>query len=306
MTILFPDVSHYQVGLRLTAAANAVIAKATEGTSFVDSSYLDFKNQAAALNIPFCAYHWVNTADLTDQAVHARRIAGTTPMMWDAEAPGATVPRLVELTARYRSLGGVVHLVYLPRWWWADHLGSPDLTPLVDAGLSLVSSNYPATGYAPNGRGWDAYGGMTPVQWQYTNARAFGGRLIDFNAFKGSAAEWAALITGGTNMPLTTQDLAAVTNVVWHSDMDSGPRSISAGTALLATMDRVARLEVKLDAVLTALGAIGSGTSTDVAAVLAGVDASLAALRIELDAEVRDAVADLGEGGAAQVRAPQV
>ena len=298
--ITFPDVSHYQSGLRLDGAT-AVIAKATEGTSFVDGSYVDFQAQAATLNIPFCAYHWVNATDLAGQAAHAYSHVGATPMMWDAEAAGATVPRLVELTSRYRALGGVVHLVYLPHWWWQSHLGSPDLTPLRDAGLCLVSSNYPAAGYTDTGPGWAPYGGVTPVQWQYTDAAAFGGTRVDFNAFKGSAAEWAALISGA-GMPLTSDDLAALTNVVWHSDVDSGGRIISAGTALLATYDRMDRLEAKLDAVLAALGTLGSG-NVDVAAVLAGVDARLAALRTGLDADVRDAVADFGEGGAASVRA---
>lgn len=45
----------------------------------------------------------------------------------------------------------------------------------------------------------------------------------------------------------------------------------------------------------------GSGGSVDAAAILSGVDERLATLR----AEMRDAVADLGEGGAAQVRAGQ-
>lgn len=45
------------------------------------------------------------------------------------------------------------------------------------------------------------------------------------------------------------------------------------------------------------------GGSIDTAAILAGVDERLAALAEQLAAEQRDAVADLGEGGAAQVRA---
>jgi hypothetical protein len=45
------------------------------------------------------------------------------------------------------------------------------------------------------------------------------------------------------------------------------------------------------------------GGSVDTAAILAGVDHRLGALRSALTEETRDAVADLGEGGAAQVRA---
>lgn len=49
----------------------------------------------------------------------------------------------------------------------------------------------------------------------------------------------------------------------------------------------------------------GSGGSLDAATILAGVDTKLARIAAELKAETRDAVADLGEGGAAQVRADQ-
>jgi hypothetical protein len=109
--------------------------------------------------------------------------------MWDAEAAGATVPRLLALTTAYRALGGIVSLVYLPAWWW-HNIGAPDLRPLSQAGLSLVSSNYPSGGYSDNGPGWTPYGGMTPVQWQYTETP------LDMNAFRGTAADYRALLYG--------------------------------------------------------------------------------------------------------------
>lgn len=58
---------------------------------------------------------------------------------------------------------------------------------------------------------------------------------------------------------------------------------------------------VALTSVIESLGEVikGTGGSADTAAILAGVDERLA----KLAAEQRDAVADLGEGGAAQVRA---
>lgn len=60
------------------------------------------------------------------------------------------------------------------------------------------------------------------------------------------------------------------------------------------------------EALREALAAVASaGGSVDVAAILAGVDARVAAAVVEIQAETRDAVADLGEGGAQQVRADQ-
>ena len=65
--LTFPDVSNYQAGLSL-AGAPACIAKATEGTGFVDHTYPGFKAQAQSMGIPFAAYHWVNTEDVAAQA----------------------------------------------------------------------------------------------------------------------------------------------------------------------------------------------------------------------------------------------
>jgi hypothetical protein len=186
VTIFFPDVSHYNAGANLTGAA-ALIAKATQGVSSVDPTFAAFRAQAAGLGIPFVAYHWVDDSDPLGQAQHAYSVAGAVPMMWDAEAVGADVARLVEMTHRYRALGGNPRLVYLPHWWWVD-LGSPDLRPLTAAGLALVSSDYPAAGYSDTGPGWAPYGQVGPVIWQYTDSP------IDHNAYRGTVDQLRALL----------------------------------------------------------------------------------------------------------------
>jgi Glycosyl hydrolases family 25 len=201
MTLIkFPDVSHWNGRMSL-AGAPAVIAKATEGAGFTDPTWLWYAGQAHQLGIALAGYHWVNTDDLGAQAAHAHAVLGSTPTMWDAEAAGSTVARLLELTDRYRALGGVVNLCYLPRWWWRDHLGSPDLRPLAAAGLALVSSAYPAAGYTDDGPGWQPYGGVTPAQWQYSDAQPFNGLRVDFNAYRGTLDEWVAMITGDAMTP---------------------------------------------------------------------------------------------------------
>jgi hypothetical protein len=191
----FPDVSHHNAPLSLLGAS-AVIAKATEGASFKDPYYVNFRAQAVAMKVPFMGYHWVNTDSIAAQARNAYDVMGSTPCMWDAEAAGVTVARLADLTASYRGLGGVVHMVYLPRWWWRDHMGAPDLSPLVNLDLHLVSSNY--TAYSDPGPGWTPYGGMAPVQWQYSDNTMFNGKPVDFNAFRGTASQYQLLINGTT------------------------------------------------------------------------------------------------------------
>jgi hypothetical protein len=211
VTIFFPDLSHYKVP-SLTGAV-ALITKATQGTSFVDLAYAGFQQQASKLGIPFAGYHWIDTSDLSAQAVNAYRIMGNTPCMWDAEAAGATVPRLVDLTKRYRALGGNPRMVYLPHWWWQDHLGSPSLQPLADLGLALVSSAYPAAGYTETGVGWNSYGGVSPTIWQYTDKQMFNGVAVDFNAFKGTVDQLRTL------WGLPEDDMASE----WHGGNESGP-----------------------------------------------------------------------------------
>lgn len=190
--IEFPDVSHYQSGLQL-AGALACVAKSTEGTAFVDSAFRGFRSQAQALGIPFSAYHWINTTDPVSQARACFKVVGQTPVMWDAEAPGATVPAILAATAELKRLGGHAWGAYLPRWWWRDHLGSPDLRPLAAAGLALVSSDYRTN--AP-GVGWLPYGGVTPLVWQFSDNHPFNGQLVDFNRFMGTQSDLAALFAG--------------------------------------------------------------------------------------------------------------
>jgi hypothetical protein len=206
VTIYFPDVSNHQAGLSL-AGAVACIAKASEGTTFVDRAYAGFKAQARAMGIPFCAYHWLHANDVPGQARHAFSIVGRdVPLMIDDEdtGDGLDINRTLAFVRAYRALGGTVTLEYLPRWFWAQH-GGPDLRPLAAAGLSLISSNYRP--YSDTGAGWNPYGGMTPAIWQYTSSQPFNGMAVDFNAYKGTVEQLRALFngTGGEDPDMWTE-----------------------------------------------------------------------------------------------------
>ncbi len=250
----FPDVSHHNAPLSM-AGAPVVIAKATEGAGFQDPAYANFHKQADANHVPFMGYHWVNTDAISSQAANAHAVMGSTPCMWDAEAAGVTVARLVQLTTTYRLLGGVVHMVYLPRWYWSGHMGSPDLSPLVQAGLNLVSSNY--TTYSDSGPGWTPYGGMTPVQWQYADNVVFNGKPVDFNAYKGTADEYAQLISGG-NVALTQADVDAVVAGVFAHVINAVSLGYSQPFSeyvkfIKANSNGIGDLETKVDQILALL-----------------------------------------------------
>lgn len=201
MTIAFPDISHYQAGLRIQPGTVAVCAKCSEGTYLTDASYADFKTQASNVNALFWAYHFLTAGNGAGQADYCFKIAGSTPVMLDVEPIPAqhsypTVADIQAFVARYKKLGGRVCLAYIPRWYW-QQMGSPDLTVL---GLPIVASGYPGA-YSDSDANWSPYGGVTPSIWQYTAAQPYGGMSVDFNAFRGTLQQLAALIQGDDMEP---------------------------------------------------------------------------------------------------------
>jgi hypothetical protein len=192
MTIQFPDRSNHD-GQLPVVGLTALISKATEGTSFVDSTFHYYRDAAAVAGIPYCAYHFLHDHDIAAQAGHAFSVIGPeVPVMLDwektnsGELPGWSAGW--GFIQAYRALGGLLHLAYLPKWFWAL-IGSPDLRPLQAADVSIVSSNYPPGGYSENGPGWNPYGGVTPAIWQYQGSP-------DWNAYKGTQDQLWALFHG--------------------------------------------------------------------------------------------------------------
>ncbi len=201
MTIFYPDVSSFQTGVSFSGAPIAMV-KATEGTDYTNPDYSPAKIRAKDAGAFFCAYHFLQEGNGAAQAEHAFSVAGSTPLMLDVETEtlnGVTSNPSVTDTAafvsQYRALGGVIYLLYLPRWYWQS-LGSPSLAPLIGLGLLLVSSNY--TAYSDSGPGWASYGGMVPVIWQYTSSGTLNGvNPVDFNAYRGTLANFQSQVTTG-------------------------------------------------------------------------------------------------------------
>src|SRR5262245_33914009 len=112
-TIFFPDVSNYQAGLTIQPGTPALLAKATEGSTFTDGAYAGFKAQAARVGAVFCAYHfqWDGSAA---EAQHVHSVVGSTPLLLDVENTNVqvTLAEVISLVTNYRALGGVVHLAY--------------------------------------------------------------------------------------------------------------------------------------------------------------------------------------------------
>lgn len=190
MTIYYPDISGFQAGIDLKGAL-AVSCKATEGVGYTNSDYARAKANAASHGTFFFAYHFLHAGDAAGQARYCFDVVGKTPIMLDVEPVPGSDPSIADVlgfVSAFRALGGTIHLIYLPEWYWAQ-MGRPNLaTAFKDAGLYLVSSVY--TGYTDNlsGAGWLPYGGFSPSVWQYADAIGFNGFSVDFNAFRGHYA----------------------------------------------------------------------------------------------------------------------
>jgi len=205
MTIFYPDVSDYQAGISFSGCVIAMV-KATENNNYTNPDYAAAKVRAASAGAYFCAYHFLHAGNGAGQASYAySRVGGGVPLMIDCEPTYnsngtiASAPQISDVVAfvnRYRALGGTVHLLYLPHWYWQGNLGQASLSPVTDLGMLLVSSDY--TGYSDTGPGWAAYGGMTPLIWQYTSTAALNGvSKVDMNAYQGSLADFQAQVSSG-------------------------------------------------------------------------------------------------------------
>jgi hypothetical protein len=235
MTVFGTDISSFQHGLDLSRLAEAsfVIAKTTEGTYYTDADYQGWRQQAARLGKLFTWYHFLSGEDVHAQAAHCLANVGdkSLPGMLDVEPAGNYTPTLAQALAfvdAAHAAGLNLRLMYLPRWVW-QQMGSPDLSGLTARGVYLVSSAYPGGTGSPShlypgdaAAGWGGYGGLTPLLYQFTNQASDGGQPLDYNAFRGSVQQLAAYLktttpasaTGGTDVILTPEDIAAVAKAV--------------------------------------------------------------------------------------------
>lgn len=273
MTTFFPDISGYQTGIRLDGIP-AVMVKATEGTGYVNPDYARVVADARARGLLQMAYHFLRRGNGAGQADYAYGVIGPgVPTMVDVEPAGdGTAPSLADVSAfvsEFRARGGLVRLVYLPRWFWVD-LGSPDLTGLTRANLALISSTY--TTYSDSGSGWAPYGGVTPAIWQFSESYPLNGYAVDMNAYRGSLDDLRALVTGDD------MDLNQVGGIVPGISNAQVLKDIWVWLALIASNDKGPRSDDRF-AFGNPLYALENRLGTDVAAQLGPLGSDLAALK---------------------------
>ena len=115
---LMPDVSHWQGHhtredmAQAATVASSILLKATQGDGFVDDEFVHNANMANDVNLPWGAYHFVDTKDVADgaaQAEHFWRVANSVPKLTflciDWERAGRAL--VLDLSAQLRALADV-------------------------------------------------------------------------------------------------------------------------------------------------------------------------------------------------------
>jgi Glycosyl hydrolases family 25 len=224
--LFYPDISAGQGAMDLSGV-DAVCIKRSEGTYYLNPQYAAQVAQAKKAGAFYFAYHFLTNEDPKAQAQFCYDNVGPdVGVMVDVETQNQTgsKPTLAQNVAfveNLRGLGGIVHLNYLPQWYWSSVWGSPGLTSLKDLGLALVSSDY--TSYQ-SGAGWAPYGGWTPTIWQYSDSTLLNGVRVDFNAFLGSGPADPHVLTGELETLVRTGKLPAART--WQEWDTLGRRSL--------------------------------------------------------------------------------
>jgi hypothetical protein len=269
LALLGPDVSSYDEGL---------VAPSPPGVGFgIARASIGLKTDQTASNtlawcrtakVPFVAYHFVfqlaNHPAAEQAATFHTAVGGDSsiPCMLDWEVgptdychPGGpeqnpTWADVVAVAEAVRKLGHTCALVYTARWYWLEQ-GQPNMGGV---GLDLVNAQFgaqpwptgtPWTIYtargADTGPGWQGYGGLTPIIWQYTQQATWGNRSnIDFNAYVGKASDLGKwFTTWGASTPLLEDD----DNMLFISRLDSNPNLIVVGDGITSRRIRADEID---------------------------------------------------------------
>ncbi|MGW1740443.1 glycoside hydrolase family 25 protein [Nocardia sp. NPDC001965] len=207
------------VDMRLVRAAGFeyVIAKASEGSTYINPEYRAQRDGTRAAGLAFAAYHYVNSDALAAGQVDCFERAEpdkAVPVMLDHEIGSGGVEVLRGVHNEFVARGHRVILMYVPRWYWSGAMGSPDLSglpPLMSSDYGLERAGLAAFIYPGDvDRGWNDYGGQKVAIFQFTQRAKVAGLSLDASAFRGTRAELDSLFSGtqseGVAMSLSKAD----------------------------------------------------------------------------------------------------
>jgi hypothetical protein len=216
--IFGPDVSRYQGDVDHGAVRREghdfLIAKITQGQGLKDPKWPRNRDGARAAGLITLGYHYITTDNPNAQAANCAAWIGDRGIgvALDHERGGGNITQFRAVLDAFGRAGLRVVLSYIPPFYWRE-IGSPPLNglpPLWKARYPSTQSGPPRALYGkvpPNY--WDAYGGMVPVLLQFSDAAMIAGQKTDCNAFRGSRAEFAALVGagGGGGVPQVEEGL---------------------------------------------------------------------------------------------------
>lgn len=206
------DISNWQAGIDLRKIQyDFMIAKATEGTSFVDKYCDGFIQTAKAMGKKWGFYHFARpTNDAIAEAdyfiKHTRNYFGEgLPVLdWEAENKNDVQWALKWLNRVYE-VTGVKPLIYMSE----SVVNAYDWSPVVAADYGLWVAKYRDTapdynydmsnaGNLPNVKWWPFY-----AMWQWTSVGRLNGYSgsLDCDVFYGSPQIWDAYVRNGPIMP---------------------------------------------------------------------------------------------------------
>jgi lysozyme len=223
----FTDPSQVEplVNTMATTGFSWLEAKVSQGSDFQDAYWPATLAACQAISFPVIGYHYLDTSDPASQAQNFLANNGGNVVMFDFEDDGGDFENFTAVANAFNAAGVQVVLSYIPDWYWGD-IGSPDISTV----SGLISSAYPTTesGFASDlyasgggntGEGWNAYGGVTPVIWQFTDAAQVGGFTLDCNAFEGTIDQLTALLKGAP--PVTQPNPPAIPEPTDEADQVS-------------------------------------------------------------------------------------
>ncbi len=197
MSMKFIDISNWQAGLDVSTVVKngglgGVIAKATEGTGYVDKSCDKFVQQCIKDGIPFGFYHFAGDDDAKAEAEFFRENTsgyegkGIPVLDWEGGQPVSWVNTFVE---HYHELTGIWPWVYANPWRFKQGK--------VNADCGRWVAGYPGDGITDINYGMDnslpgSYNVGSVCAWQFSSSVRIGGYSgsLDGDVFYGDREAW--------------------------------------------------------------------------------------------------------------------
>jgi len=198
MTLHGVDISNWQAGFDVKKCAGQfMIAKATEGTTFVDKNCDGFVQQAKAAGIPWGVYHFAHDGGDDEVDFFVKQVKGYVKggilvLDWEADAVSKGVSAAKNFLDGVYSETGVRPLIYMS----ASVVTGSNWSSVYNADYGLWVAAYQSN--APTA----PWGSAGYAMWQHTSSYSTPCGGVDGNYFYGDAKTWAAYAgSSGTTPP---------------------------------------------------------------------------------------------------------